>query len=40
MEGRNTVSPATTVVHITLTSPSADFNDGSWLVSHTTYATP
>jgi prepilin-type N-terminal cleavage/methylation domain-containing protein/prepilin-type processing-associated H-X9-DG protein len=31
---------ATTVGAPTLTSPSADFNDGYWLTAHTTYATP
>jgi prepilin-type N-terminal cleavage/methylation domain-containing protein/prepilin-type processing-associated H-X9-DG protein len=35
-----TMSSAMAVGSATFTKPSADFNDGSWLVSHTTYATP
>jgi prepilin-type N-terminal cleavage/methylation domain-containing protein/prepilin-type processing-associated H-X9-DG protein len=34
------MSSATTQGGMTFSSPSADFNDGSWLTSHTTYATP
>ena len=34
------MSSATTVGVMTFTSPSADFNDASWLTYHTTYATP
>ena len=30
----------TTVGSATFTRPSADFNDGFWITSHTTYATP
>src|ERR1017187_3829557 len=34
------MSSATTVGAATFVKPSADFNDGYWLTSHTTYATP
>jgi prepilin-type N-terminal cleavage/methylation domain-containing protein/prepilin-type processing-associated H-X9-DG protein len=34
------LSSATALGAITLVKPSADFNDGYWLTSHTTYATP
>ena len=34
------MSSATTVGAVNFSSPSADFNDGYWLTSHTTYATP
>jgi prepilin-type processing-associated H-X9-DG protein len=34
------MSSATTVGSATFGKPSADFNDGYWLTSHTTYATP
>ena len=34
------MSSATTVGAVTFTSPSADFNDGYWLTSHATYASP
>jgi prepilin-type N-terminal cleavage/methylation domain-containing protein/prepilin-type processing-associated H-X9-DG protein len=34
------MSTATTVGAVNFSSPSADFNDGYWLTSHTTYATP
>ena len=34
------MSSPTTVGAATFGRPSADFNDGSWLTSHTTYATP
>jgi prepilin-type N-terminal cleavage/methylation domain-containing protein/prepilin-type processing-associated H-X9-DG protein len=34
------LSSATAVGSVTFAKPSADFNDGYWLTSHTTYATP
>jgi prepilin-type N-terminal cleavage/methylation domain-containing protein/prepilin-type processing-associated H-X9-DG protein len=36
----STMTSPTTDGGITFTSPSADFNDGYWLTTHTTYATP
>jgi prepilin-type N-terminal cleavage/methylation domain-containing protein len=38
-KGASMLSP-TTVGATTFTKPSADFNDGFWLISHTTYASP
>ena len=35
-----TMASATAVGSATFTSPSADFNDGYWLTSHATYASP